>query len=123
MNWLFLILLSVVLVELLVRLPLLSPLTDISRTSRQAMHVAVTRSISDHWKERAMGAYARRTMLATCRLAALLSLVGLAATVIVLAFGLMSAGFEHFVLGWQGIAGSLVFACLYAVFRSFLFRA
>jgi len=121
-NWLLLILLSAVLVELLVRLPLISPLRVISRSSRQAMRLAVAGSISDHWKERAMGAYARRTLQASCRLAALLMLAGLAAAAIVLTFGLLSAGFEAFVLGWRGIASSLVSASVYAVLRRFLVR-
>lgn len=64
-----------------------------------------------------MGAYARRTFLASITLAGLLFVVAMVASVLVIGFEHVSAGFEAFILSWTSILASFVAATLYVVLR------
>lgn len=117
MNWVFLIVLCALLVELVLRLPFVSALQALQRTSRRAMAVVTAKRISDHWKEKAMGAYASRTFIASAQIAGLLAIVLGVATLLVLAFDWFWAGFQTFILGWVGLVSSVVAASLYIIIR------
>ena len=98
MNWILTLPFCALLVELVMRLPFGTHLRRLQRSSSRAMHVVSAKAVSDHWKEKAMGAYARQTFLATATVAALLVLVlGLA--------GILVIGIDQ-VFGGGGDAGS-----------------
>ncbi|MGG7567369.1 sulfotransferase [Rhodovulum sp. DZ06] len=117
MNWLLAAALCVALVEMFMALPLAAPLRALTRSAGKAARVVSAKGVSDHWKEKAMGAYARATFAATGRLALLLGLIFAAAYALVLLFDAVSGGFEAFLLSWTGIIATLVLATGYAVAR------
>jgi len=117
MNWFLTTMLCVVLVECFVRLPLRPVLTVIQRTLHKATHTVASNAISDHWKEKAMRAYAGTMFLSTIKLAAFLSVVIGIAALLASLLDLAGTGFFSFLLGWQGIVFSIVAASAYAVLR------
>ena len=118
MNWLLAALLCVLLVEIALRLPFADALAAVTRSSGRAARVVASKRISDHWKEKAMGAYARATFGGTLRLAALiLAVFGPAAVLVVAAEQLGAAGFSAFLFSWAGLGFTLIFACFYAWIR------
>jgi hypothetical protein len=117
MNWLLTIVLCAALVELVPRLPFLKSLKTLRRTSSRAVRLVTAQAVSDHWKERAMGAYARRTFVASITITVLLAVVLGAAALLVMAMDQVSNGFQQFIFSWTGLAVSIVFASLYLVAR------
>jgi len=120
MNWLATIAYSailIVLTELLLRLPLREQVSVAARVASRAQHTMMARRISDHWKERALLAYAGKLFRNTLSLAVTLGLFfGIAATLILLA-DVAGVVERNFIFGWKGIAYSIVFATLYASTR------
>ncbi len=117
MNWLLTTALTLILVETLLRLPLIPAARIILRTSGKAVRVFSAKRVSDHWKEKAMGAYARRTLMASLRLAAwflVVVLFGFLMTEVMLE---ASSDFVVFLFGWQGLLFSLAVASLYVWIR------
>lgn len=110
-------LVSVLLVEIALRLPLGDVVADVLKTVGRSMKVVGAPRISDHWKEKAMGAYARATFVGTGRLALLLGLLIGIAVAAVLGFDRVRPGFLDFMLGWGGIAATLLFATLWYMVR------
>lgn len=117
MNWSLTLVLCIVLVEVFLRMPFLPSLVAITRTTARSMRVMRARGVSDHWKEKAMGAYARRTFMASLTLAGLLLAIAALATVLIVAFEQVSAGFGSFVLSWTGLIASVLAATLYVAVR------
>jgi hypothetical protein len=72
--------------EVLLRLPFAATLRQMVANAGRARHVLTSRRISDHWKERAIPAYALRMGLASLRFLGLLALVALAAVLPGLAY-------------------------------------
>jgi hypothetical protein len=122
-NWLLAALLCLCLVELMVRLPFAAAVRGLHAASEKAVRVVRARAISDHWKEKAMGAYARAAFLSTLGLALLLLAVAAVVVLLTLLFEAGSGGFERFLLSWRGIAFTLVFASLYLGVRTAVLRA
>ena len=110
LNILFTLILCILLVELAVRLPFAATLSIISRVALRAPKVISSSRISDHWKEKAVGAYAGRMFVSSFKLAIYLALLLLVATAIIVALGPLETGFDSFILGWTGISLSLIFA-------------
>lgn len=81
------------------------------------MRVVTASSVSDHWKERAMGAYARMAFVATGKIAVLLATVLGLAVALVVGIEHVLSGFQGFVTSWAGLTFSVVAACLYAFLR------
>lgn len=117
MNWFLTLLVSLLLVELALRLPFASVVATAGRSGTRALHVVRAKAISDHWKEKAMAAYARSTFLASVQLVGLLAVLFAAALLLVVALERVSGGFQGFILGWRGIAFSVAAASLYVVAR------
>lgn len=118
MNWLLAALLCILLVEIALRLPFGPALGAVSRSSQRAARVVRSRQISDHWKEKAMGAYARATFGGTLKLAVLVAAVfGPAAVLVLAAEHLGAKGFSAFLFSWAGLGFTLIFACIYAWIR------
>ncbi len=122
MNWVLAVAFCVILVETIIRLPFLKPLTDLNRYSRRAMAVLTSKYASDHWKEKAMGAYAKATFKATINLATLLIIVLVFAAILVIGLDQISSGFQSFVLDWKGLGLTVVVAALYIPIRKAIFR-
>lgn len=113
MSWLLTGLLCIALVELALRLPFGEAVMDAHRCGRRAVRIVFARSISDHWKERALAAYARTTFLTSIRLAGLLlALLGAAAGLVVL-LEQISPTFRSFILDWRNVGFSFLVAGLY----------
>jgi sterol desaturase/sphingolipid hydroxylase (fatty acid hydroxylase superfamily) len=121
-NWLLGSVLCLCLVELIARLPFQGAIHGLLAASDKALHTVRARAISDHWKEKAMAAYARSAFLSTLKLALLLLAVAAVVAVLTVLFELGFSGFQSFLLSWQGIAFTLVFASLYVAARRALIR-
>ena len=117
MNWLLTGLLCILLVELALRLPFAAVVAAVSKSSARAVRVVRAKAVSDHWKEKALAAYARTTFLSSMKLAALLAVLLTFAAVLVVALEQVSGGFQSFILGWRGIGFSIVFASFYLMAR------
>lgn len=98
MNWILTIPFCAVLVELVLHLPFLEPLKELSRSSNPAVHVVTAKAVSHHWKEKAMGAYARKTFVASAKIAGLLAVVLGGAAILVAGLDQLSDGFQAFIL-------------------------
>ncbi len=117
MNWVLTALLCTALVELVLRLPFVEPLKGLVRNSRRAVHVVTAKAVSDHWKEKAMGAYAQRTFSATAKLTGCLLMVLGTAIVLVIAMEVLFNGFQAFILSGMGLGFSVVAATVYVMAR------
>lgn len=113
MTILLVALLCAVLVEVGIRLPFAPLAARLGASGQKAVRTVRAPRVSDHWKEKAMGAYARRTFAATAGLAGLLALLGGIALVLTLGFERLADGFQDYLLSWQGILLSLVAATAY----------
>lgn len=98
MNWILTIPFCAVLVELVLHLPFLVPLKELSRFRNRAVYVVTAKTVSDHWKEKAIGAYARKTFVASAKIAGLLAVVLGGAAILVVGLDQFSDGFQAFIL-------------------------
>ena len=121
MTWILTAILCVFLVETALRLPFPSAILGISRSSARSLRVIRSVAISDHWKEKAMGAYARTTLISTLKLAGLLIALFGAAALLTVLFEQFVPGYQAFLLGWAGLTFSAVFATLYYIARQKVF--
>jgi len=79
--------------------------------------------VSDHWKEKAMLAYAGMMFSCSLKLAGWLLFLGAGAVLLIITFDQISRGFSSFIVSWQGIGLSIVFASLYLAVRKLLIHA
>lgn len=117
MNWFLTAIFCVLLVELALRLPFAAAVAGMSRSGGKAIRVIRAKAVSDHWKEKALAAYAQVTFLSSIKLAGLLVVLLAVAMVLAVTFEQVSRGFQSFILGWRGIAFSIVLASLYLKVR------
>lgn len=96
MSWFLTALLCVLLVELALRLPFAATVAVLSKSGARAVHVVRAKSVSDHWKEKALAAYAQTTFLSSLKLAGLLLLLVALATLAVVALDPIFDGFQRF---------------------------
>lgn len=68
MNYLLIVLASVIAVELFIRLPVIDQVHQLFGTTQKAGHIIIAKAVSDHWKERVMLRYAREIMLSSVKL-------------------------------------------------------
>ncbi len=110
-------LLCLALVETALRLPFGQALSGAVRTGERARRVLASRRISEHWKEKAIGAYAGRLMGTTFALAAMIA--GLAGGFIAGAYAVdtMKAGTFGFLLAWPGIIYCTAIASAWLIAR------
>ena len=88
-----------------------------SKSGGKAVRVVRAKTVSDHWKEKALAAYAQTTFFSSIKLAGLLIVLLTIAAVLVVALEQISGGFQSFILGWRGISFSIVFASFYLTVR------
>lgn len=118
MKWVLLILFSALVAETLIRLPILRFAGQIVSISGRSVKTMQAAGVSDHWKEKAMGAYALRTLKSTAGLFASFLGLGLVAAIVVFGAEQVATGFTAFLLSWTGILASTAAATLFAVARS-----
>ena len=66
--WLVIVVCTMAAVELLLRLPIARSVTRLRETLARATATVRSSTVSDHWKERALTAYARRMLSASVTL-------------------------------------------------------
>lgn len=120
MIWIFALLFTATIVEIFVRLPLKSSLSAINDVASKSFYLVRSESISDHWKEKAMAAYARSMFLATLKLGFLLLVVLIAGSLLLLLAGFFGLNLWGFLLSWLGILFSVVVAFLYLSLRKLI---
>jgi hypothetical protein len=72
MEYLIIAVVSIWAVEIFLRLPVRQAVNDLWRVSQKALQVVSSSHISDHWKEKVMLVYARKSFASTLKLAALI---------------------------------------------------
>ncbi len=122
MSWFFTALLTIFLVELFLRLPLLGAARAVARTGRRAAHVLGAKRVSDHWKEKATQAYAGRMLKAAFVLVGGLGLFVALGTALTLGAERLVPGTAAALLSWPGLFISLVVATAYVMARQRLVR-
>lgn len=122
MNWILTVVFCAILIEIALRLPFARSLSRLTRCSTRALHVLRAKHVSDHWKELAMGAYARETFVCSAKIGIFLGFILAVATVVAFGLDLLFAGFAAFILSWTGIALSLIAASLYIIGRRVVVR-
>lgn len=122
MNLVLTLILSALVAELAVRLPFSRLLKVLRLSGRRAVFALTAKRVSDHWKEKVMSVYTRRTINATVMLAVLVVVLFGAATILVLGMSQLSDGFQAFILSWAGLGGSIAAASIYAVARKAIIR-
>ncbi len=118
MIWVFTGVLTVILVELFLRLPLISTARGIGNTARKAARALSARGVSDHWKEKVSQAYAGKMARATLILAGGLGLIGIVGTLFSLGVDMFAPGFSTALLSWTGLVVSFAVATVYVILRS-----
>ena len=118
MNWVLLTLFSAIIVEALIRLPVVRLASHIALLSRRSVRTLRADGVSDHWKEKAMGEYSLRTFKSTLQLLA--TFLALAATGLIFVFFAeqIHEGFSEFLLSGTGIVASSVIATAFAIART-----
>lgn len=117
MRWLLTSALCVLLVEIAVRLPLIKFAKQAAGIALRAMRVLRKKTVSDHWKEKAILAYSRRLFVATLALTGLMAGVVGAAVLATYLLDALGTGIGAFVLSGTGVGFSLLIATLYYVAR------
>ncbi len=118
MNHCILLLICILSVEILIRLNFLSHLELILSVTKKVTHIIPQNSISDHWKEKIVPAYALRIMKSSLQILLILLFV----LSIFLIAELFFNDFFKFVLSLIGASESLVFASGYIFTRKFFFK-
>lgn len=119
MIWALTTILCVILVEIVVRLPLPVVISQINVIGRKAMHTLGTKSVSDHWKEKAILAYAFSLFFSTIKIAGYLVAIGVVAVFLVIVFDYFGVMVGEFIMSWRGVLFSFIVATLYFMIRKF----
>lgn len=109
--------------EMFIRLPFLARAKALSGTTQHALAVLRSAAISDHWKEKALLAYAGQTAAASIKLSGLLFLVVLVCTIPVVLIDLVAGrNASLFLFSPEGIALTTALSITYGVIRTRLGR-
>jgi len=117
MTWLLTAVLCIVVVEIVVRLPFKNVFSQISRAVQKSLRIVKSKTISDHWKEKVMLAYAGSLFAATMALAGLMLAVGAVVFFLIGAFDYFGTETGEFIVSWVGIVYSVVVATVYVRVR------
>ena len=72
MEYLIIAIVSILAVELFLKLPVRQAVDNLWRVSQKASHVVLSPHISDHWKEKVMLVYAKQAFTRTLKLATII---------------------------------------------------
>jgi len=111
--------LCIILVEFAIRLPFPKIISEISEVARKAVHILVAKSVSDHWKEKVMLAYARCLLMSTVKLAGILIAVISLAFLLIFVFDYLGGEVGAFIISWGGILFTMLVATIYFSIRKF----
>ena len=117
MSVLFAVVLSVAVVEPVVRLPFNRCVDRVSSILPRVGRLVLKAEASEHWKQKAMMAYAGQMFRQTLFLAALLTIVAVGAFLIAWAATFAAPDFVTFLFSPLGIGLTAVFASLYGLIR------
>ena len=120
MTWVVTTVLCIILIELVVRIPLPAVISEIRIVTRKALHTLGAKSISDHWKEKAILAYASSLLNSTMKLAGLLMAIGAIAVLLIFVLDYFGFRVGEFIVSWAGILFSIVVATVYYTIRKLL---
>ena len=109
----FLLLVCILSIEVIIRLDFLSLLDLILRVANKVTNVFSKKNVSDHWKEKAILAYAFRIMKYSLQILLILILILSIFAIVELFFN----NFLEFTLSLFGILESLIFVFGYAYLR------
>ena len=119
MTWILTTIFCIVLVEIVIRIPFLKVLLEINTISRKALFALGAKSVSDHWKEKVMLAYAGLLFSSTMKLAGFMIVIGVTAILLIFLFDFFGVTIVDFIVSWVGILFSLVVATVYFKIRNF----
>ena len=108
---------TVMAVELAIRMPLVTICVDISSVGLKSLHVLGSKSISEHWKEKVMLAYACRLLRLVAKLLAVLAVIAGLLTLLVLALESCGMPIADFVASWTGVLFATAIAAAYFAAR------
>jgi hypothetical protein len=116
---------SVLAVELFMRLPVKQAINELWRVSQKASRTVLSPHISDHWKEKVMLVYARKALTSTLKLAAIMSIfivLALLPVFIVDFFGITEQSVLSLLGTTRGLVASTLIAACYFWLRGRLAR-
>ena len=117
MQWVLLAIATIAAVELVLRLDIAGRIRRLLTVVRKVLRVAKSNTISDHWKERAMLAYAGQMLVASLTLLTMFFLV-LSPLAIAVAVGAwMSVPLLALLMGMPGVLACILIACVYLPLR------
>jgi len=117
MTWVLVSILTVVLVEIFIRLPLIRSAKGVAAVGRRATRTLMAKNVSDHWKEKASRAYAGRMMKSSVVLAGGLGLIAGVGAVLTSGGEIIAPGLTKALLSWTGLAVSFLAATFYVLAR------
>jgi hypothetical protein len=106
-----------ILIELLVKISPNKVLSEVSVVARKSLHTLRSKSISDHWKEKAVLMYARSMFISTIKLAGIFFSIGIVAVLLVILFDEIHGGLIEIMLSWTGIVYTVVVTTVYILIR------
>lgn len=118
MTWLLLAVCCALFVELFARLEPVGRARETSALVRKAASVIASRRISDHWKECVLPRYARRMLVSSLSMFAMLLLALSPFAVAGVIAGRLDVPFPELLASFKGIAASCIFAIAYTGARS-----
>lgn len=121
MNWILAAVLCIILIEFIVHIPLLDVVIEISVVAQKALHILGAKSVSDHWKEKAMLVYAGKLFASTVKLATFLVLIGIFAMMLIFSTDYFGAKIGDFIVTWLGILYSIIVVTIYLKIRKLFF--
>lgn len=117
MNWALALILVALTIEAARHLPIFRALSDVRAIGQKALAVMQTDGVSDHWKEKAMAAYASKMFRATGVLAGLLLALFAGIAGLAIIFDFVAPGYVSFLLGWPGLTFATIAGCGYLIVR------
>lgn len=121
MAYISAVIVTVIVVELFCRLPLIGLVSQLTGTLRKASRVILSHSISDHWKEKVLLVYSRRIALTSIKI--MMVLIG----VVLVAVGIsdfldrvfaLSDPVLELLVSWLGASLAALVSVLYLFLRS-----
>ena len=120
MAYLAAVLVTIVAVELFCRLPLMGSVIQLFETLKKVMWVVLSKSISDHWKEKVLLIYSARIALVTLKITAVIGGIGI---IVVVFSGILDRVFSlpestvDLFMSWLGMSVATVASVAYYLVR------
>lgn len=119
MIWILTTVLCIILIEFVIRIPLRGIISEISIVTRKVLHTLGAKSVSDHWKEKVMLAYARSLFTSTMKITGFLIALGAVAFLLIFVLDYFGANVGDFIVSLVGVLFSMVVATVYLSIRKF----